>query len=50
MTDQLAAEVSLTPEAIQGFVAGVRGAILQPGDQGYDDARAIWNGLIAGRR
>ena len=24
----------------------VRGAVLRPGDQGYDDARAIWNGLI----
>ena len=46
MTDQLATEVSLDPEAIQGFVEGVRGAVVRPGDQGYDDARAIWNGLI----
>ena len=46
MTDQPATEVSLDPEAIQGFVEGVRGAVLRPGDQGYDDARAIWNGLI----
>ena len=46
MTDQLATEVSLDPEAVQGFVEGVRGAVLRPGDQSYDDARAIWNGLI----
>jgi FAD/FMN-containing dehydrogenase len=39
-------EVALDPEAVEGFVAGVRGAVLRPGDQGYDDARAIWNGLI----
>ena len=46
MTDQVATEVSLDPDATQGFVEGVRGAVLRPGDQGYDDARAIWNGLI----
>ena len=46
MTDQLATEASPDAEALQGFVEGVRGAVLRPGDQGYDDARAIWNGLI----
>jgi FAD/FMN-containing dehydrogenase len=46
MTGQLATKVPLDPEAIQGFVEGVRGAVLRPGDQGYDDARALWNGLI----
>ena len=46
MTGQLATEVPLDAEALQGFVEGVRGAVLRPGDQGYDDARAIWNGLI----
>src|SRR5262245_52848635 len=39
-------EMTLDPEALQGFIAGVRGAVLQPGDEGYDDARKIWNGLI----
>jgi FAD/FMN-containing dehydrogenase len=39
-------EATLDADAIQGFEEGVRGAILRPGDQGYDDARAIWNGLI----
>ncbi|MGZ6643476.1 MAG: FAD-binding oxidoreductase, partial [Solirubrobacteraceae bacterium] len=33
-------------ETIEAFVAGVRGAVLRPGDEGYDDARSIWNGLI----
>src|SRR5215831_18576202 len=39
-------EVDLDPEALQAFVLGTRGRVLQPGDDGYDDARAIWNGLI----
>src|SRR5215212_2617544 len=46
MAGQTAREVTLDEEAVQGFVAGVRGAVLRPGDQGYDDARAIWNALI----
>lgn len=40
------AATALDPEAAQAFVGGVRGAVLRPGDPGYDDARAIWNGLI----
>jgi FAD/FMN-containing dehydrogenase len=46
MTGQLASDVRLDEEATQGFLARVRGAVLQPGDSRYDDARAIWNGLI----
>jgi FAD/FMN-containing dehydrogenase len=46
MTSQPVTDVTLDAEALQGFVEGVRGAVLRPGDQGYDDARAIWNGLI----
>jgi FAD/FMN-containing dehydrogenase len=37
---------TLDAEAIEGFAAGVRGPVLMPGDDGYDAARAIWNGLI----
>ncbi len=37
---------TIDPEALQGFIQGLRGGVLQPDDQGYDDARAIWNGLI----
>jgi len=46
MTDQLATEAPLDPEARRVFTEGVRGAVLTSGDPGYDDARAIWNGLI----
>jgi len=46
MAGELATEVTLDAEAIQGFVERVRGAVLLRGDQGYDEARAIWNGLI----
>jgi FAD/FMN-containing dehydrogenase len=46
MTDQPATEAPLDPEARQGFREGVRGVVLTSGDPGYDDARAIWNGLI----
>ncbi len=46
MTDQLATEAPLDPEARQAFIDAVRGVVLTPGDPGYDDARAIWNGLI----
>jgi FAD/FMN-containing dehydrogenase len=46
MTDGLATEAALDPEATEAFVAGVRGPVMRPGDPGYDDARGIWNGLI----
>jgi FAD/FMN-containing dehydrogenase len=46
MAGQLASEVALDSVALQGFVEGVRGAVLLPDDPGYDEARAIWNGLI----
>jgi FAD/FMN-containing dehydrogenase len=41
-----AATVTLDPEAVGAFAAAVRGQVLAPGDEGYDEARAIWNGLI----
>ena len=36
----------LDAEAVDAFVAGIRGRVLRPGEPGYDEARAIWNGLI----
>lgn len=33
-------------DTVERFRAGVRGQILQPGDEGYDAARTIWNGMI----
>jgi FAD/FMN-containing dehydrogenase len=46
MASSPTAEATLDAEAVQAFAMGVRGPVLQPGDPGYDDARAIWNGLI----
>jgi FAD/FMN-containing dehydrogenase len=46
MSAGVVTELALDAEALQGFVAGLRGAVLRPGDYGYDDARAIWNALI----
>jgi FAD/FMN-containing dehydrogenase len=46
MTGEGLTETTVDEEGLQGFVQGVRGNVLRPGDPGYDDARAIWNGLI----
>jgi FAD/FMN-containing dehydrogenase len=32
--------------ALEGMRAGLRGEVLVPGDAGYDDARALWNGMV----
>ena len=36
----------LTKEQIDAFVASIRGDVVRPGDDSYDDARAIYNGMI----
>ena len=36
----------LEEEAVEGFKASLRGELICPGDEGYDDARKIWNGMI----
>jgi FAD/FMN-containing dehydrogenase len=46
MGAQATTEVVLDPEAVQAFAGTVRGRVLVPSDEGYDEARAIWNGLI----
>src|SRR3954469_3097654 len=46
MATELATEVMVDAETIGAFAARVRGPVLRPGDPGYDEARAIWNGLI----
>jgi FAD/FMN-containing dehydrogenase len=38
--------MTLDVEALEGFVGALRGPVLRPGDEGYDDTRAVWNGLI----
>jgi FAD/FMN-containing dehydrogenase len=37
---------TLDPAAIQTLRTRLRGPLLEPGDEGYDAARKVWNGLI----
>jgi FAD/FMN-containing dehydrogenase len=37
---------ALAEETIAAFKASLRGALLRPGDHGYDEARKIWNAMI----
>jgi hypothetical protein len=36
----------LRESAIQEFRALLQGALLCPGDAGYEDTRRIWNGMV----
>ena len=36
----------ITDEVAEGLKAGLRGELVQPGDDGYDEARAVYNGMI----
>jgi FAD/FMN-containing dehydrogenase len=40
------ATTGLDEATIQEFSAGLRGTLLRPGDDGYDAARRVWNGMI----
>ncbi len=31
---------------VDEFKAGLRGGLLRPGDDGYDEARRLWNGMF----
>ena len=46
VTEQDGGGVALTTAPIDEFKASVRGAVLQPGDAGYDAARSVWNVMI----
>ncbi|RDZ48624.1 hypothetical protein C5B86_03925 [Haloferax sp. Atlit-19N] len=35
-----------TDEAIDKFAGTLRGSLLRPDDEGYDEARTVWNGMI----
>jgi FAD/FMN-containing dehydrogenase len=40
-------EVRQLPQSdATAFAAQIRGGVLRPGDAGYDDARAVWNGSV----
>ena len=32
--------------AVEDFKSSLRGELLRPGDEGYDEARKVWNGMI----
>jgi len=38
--------VSLDQDTLDAFAGRLRGTLLRPGDEGYDAARRVWNGLI----
>ena len=40
------AEVALDRKATDDLKTRLRGALLRPGDGGYDDARSVWNAMI----
>ena len=44
--DTRAAEAVIDDAAMQRLREHVRGSVIRPGDDGYDDARKIWNGMI----
>ncbi len=46
MATELTTQAPLDEEATAAFAARVRGPVLRPGDDGYDEARKLWNGLI----
>ncbi|HSF32503.1 MAG TPA: FAD-binding oxidoreductase [Candidatus Tectomicrobia bacterium] len=46
VTTTQGAQTGLKVTAIEAFQARIRGAVLRPGEAGYDDARTIHNGMI----
>ena len=38
--------MKIDEESIRGFMASLRGEVIQPGDRGYDAARQLYNGMI----
>src|SRR5687768_5481856 len=45
-TTRMATQVMLDEAAVSGLRGGLRGDLLAPGDDGYDAARALYNGMI----
>src|SRR5260370_13046127 len=37
---------SIANEAVEQFQAGLRGPLLRPGNDAYDPARKLWNGMF----
>ena len=36
----------LDDEVIEAFASGLRGRVVRPGDDDYDESRRVWNGMI----
>lgn len=39
-------DTTLLEESIQSFASHLQGQLIRPGDTNYDEARAVWNGMI----
>jgi len=46
MMEQQHTKVALEETAVQELASHLRGALLHPGDVGYEQARAVYNGMI----
>jgi FAD/FMN-containing dehydrogenase len=42
----MTSQIGINEEAVQAFAAQLQGRLILPDDAGYDDARAVWNGMI----
>ena len=45
-TEQTSTAATPSPDSFESFRAGFHGELIEPGDAGYDDARAVYNGMI----
>ena len=39
-------QIIIADEALDAFIANIRGQVIRPGDAGYDETRQLWNGMI----
>jgi FAD/FMN-containing dehydrogenase len=46
MTDATTIQAPLSQDGLEALAAGLRGRVIEPGAPDYDEARAIWNGMI----
>ena len=46
VTRAVGSEATIGRDAIDQLAAGLEGSLLEPGGEGYDDARSIWNAMI----
>ena len=45
-TQHMSSDTALAEETVAAFKTTLRGALLRPGDDGYEAARTIWNAMI----